>query len=212
MKSSVLVALGGAVVAIGCATLLTQALGESPAREHDAVTAAATPPATPVTPEVLRVRGEVAALRAQVAGLDARERGAPAPSEPPREPTREEKLAADEDLHAAYLAQVEDAYQRDPADPAWSASTTTRVWATIRELDFLRDAARSVECRSRSCRIEVDDDGTGVLHKNLPVFGQQFADILPVLSGRPVRGEDGRQRMVLYLMEADQRPPAAKVN
>jgi hypothetical protein len=213
MRSSRVIALAGAAVAFGCAALLYQTGEDAPARESSAVPAARG--TTTSETGLARVRGEVAALRAQVAGLD-KHASATAPSgeeaDPPRKLTRQELLAADEELHAAYIAKVEDTYERDPADPAWSVGTTSRVWETIRQMDFLRDAARSVDCRSHTCRIEVDDDGTGVLHKNLPVFGQQFADVLPVLAGRPVRGGDGHRRMILYLLEMDQRPPVEKIN
>jgi hypothetical protein len=213
MKSSGVVALGGAVVALGSAALLTLMAGDSPMLGPSATSdAPAGLAAGPPAPDLARMRGEVAALRAQVAGLDARaEGGATAGEEavPARALTQEEKLAADEELHAAYIAGVEETYGREPADPAWAASTTSRVWETVRQMDFMRDAARSVECRSHMCRMEVADDGTGSLHKNLPVFGQQFADVLPVMAGKPVRDEQGHQRMVLYLMEMDRRPPAA---
>jgi hypothetical protein len=33
-----------------------------------------------------------------------------------------------------------------------------------------------------------------------------------VLAGRPVRGSDGHMRMILYLLEMDQRPPVEKIN
>jgi hypothetical protein len=214
MKSSRVVALAGAVVAIGCALLLAEMARGSPARAPAAPSAEPEAPAGP-SGSATSERPGSAVARARTAGPEVGPQDRP-PAEEDREPAREltraEKQAADRQLHAAHIAHVKDAYEREPADPAWSASTTSRVWETIRQTDFVRDAARSVECRSRSCRVEVDDDGTGILHKHLPVFGQQFADVLPVMVGEPVRDEDGRGRMVLYLMEADQQPPAAEVD
>jgi hypothetical protein len=213
MKSSGVVALAGAVVAIGCAALLAEMARGSPAPAPAPVRAASGAPTVASGSAAPEQAGTAVVARAHAADVRPQDRPpAEKDDEPPRELTRAEKRAADRELHAAYIADVADAYEREPADPAWSASTTSRVWDTIRQTDFMRGAARAVECRSRSCRIEVDDDGTGVLHKHLPVFGQQFADVLPVMAGQPVRGEDGRERMVLYLMKADQQPPPDEVD
>jgi hypothetical protein len=212
MKSSYLVSIGGGVVALGCAALMFQTARETPDRgPAGSITAPrdGSQGDGAATSAMLQARGEPPALRVRAAGLDTGNDDSERVSsetEPGRKLGRAEKLSADAQLHAAYIAKVEDAYEREAADPGWSGSMTSRIWDTVSQMDVMRGATRAAECRSRSCRIEVDDDGSGTLHKNLPVFAQQFADVLPVMAGKPVRDESGRGRMILYLMEMDQRP------
>jgi len=151
------------------------------------------------------MQAQVSVLRAQVAGLKGELAERPAASEPAAEdqPALDERRAEGERNHAAHMAKIEDAFAREVVDPTWSSKTSSRVWTAINEMDVLRTAAREVECRSRTCRIEVSDDGTGELHKQLPLFAQQFADAMPRMSGKQVTDESGKAGMVLYLMSRE---------
>jgi hypothetical protein len=63
----------------------------------------------------------------------------------------------------------------------------------------LRSGAGGIDCRSQSCRVEIDNDGSGALQKALLTFLQQAADILPSMqAGRGTDGA-GRATMILYL-------------
>jgi hypothetical protein len=197
MKRSTLLWPGAAIVGLALVGLTRQIVLPSSASPRErATTAGPADRAGAASPaDTTRLRAEVAALRAQVAGLDQ----APAPEAEPVM-TEEERRAEDDRRHAAYMDRVEAGFEREAVDPTWSSSTATRVWSTIKQMDVIHAAARTVECRSKSCRIEVRDDGTGALHKGLPMFAQEFADAMPYMAGRQVQEPDGHAGMVLYLM------------
>lgn len=222
MKRSHLVWLSGAVVVLGCTALVIDLLvgsgtpGSDSASRSAGQTGSGAAASDVSATELARMRSQVAVLRAELAGLkgqvSAGQSAVEAKPEPEPPMTEEERRAEDERRHAAYMDEVEAAFGREPVDPAWASSTSSRVWAVIKDADIMRTAARGVECRAQSCRIDVDDDGTGALHKQLPLFAQQFADSMPRMAGRQVRDERGGTRMVLYLMGGESAPASSPKN
>lgn len=65
--------------------------------------------------------------------------------------------------------------------------------------DALRGKVRNLECRSRTCRVEIDDDRAGAVSKELPVFVQQLADTLPSTQADHIDDGNGHTTMVLYM-------------
>jgi hypothetical protein len=74
---------------------------------------------------------------------------------------------------------------------------------------MLRGFAHNVECRSQTCRIEIADDGTGILSRRLPFVALGLADVLPSVSTEPADPASGHGGMVLYM--SNQPPPVAAV-
>jgi len=60
-----------------------------------------------------------------------------------------------------------------------------------------------VECRSRTCRLELADDGSGKLGKILPVFAQQVGRELPSIAYDRIVDASGTATMVLYMARQD---------
>ncbi|WP_144436261.1 hypothetical protein [Lysobacter antibioticus] len=206
MKSSLLLWAACTVLgAVGLAAIHRPALESATSFQESATKAQArSQTASSDTARIERMQDQVTALQAQVAGLKHRSAHPQAPAEhsPVGVLSIDARRHAEQDArrHAAYIAGVQSAFQLERVDPAWASSTTSRVWNAIERTDAMREAAHDVQCRSSMCRIEVGDDGSGKLHKQLPLWAQQFADALPRMTGQVVEGRDGQSRMVLYLM------------
>lgn len=159
--------------------------------------------------ELRRMRAALDALQSQVSTLDARA-DAPAPVFVSKEQIRD-RAAADAQRHAAYVAGLQASFKLETVDPRWSTATASRVWDAINASEAMRGAARGVECRAHSCRIDIRDDGSGRVNKDLPLWSQQFTDVLPRMVGQTVVDQNGQSAMVLYLMGPQPAPvPAPK--
>lgn len=155
--------------------------------------------------ELRRMREQLAALHSQMAGV---QRSLAGRSDPVQ---LRERAEAGQRKHHAYLDALRRDFGRERADPAWSPAMTSRLWNAIRADETMREAARDVECRSTLCRIEIRDGGDLRLHKQLPLWSQQFADALPRTVAQYGAGADGGNEMVLYLLGPEPSPaPAAK--
>jgi hypothetical protein len=109
-----------------------------------------------------------------------------------------------------YMAGVAAAFRTEPMDPRWSSVTSFAIQTALAVTDHdLQTLARAVECRSRTCRVEMADDPSGKLAKLLPVFVQHVGQEL--LSSVVERIEDARgATMVIYLSRRDDtRAPAS---
>jgi hypothetical protein len=100
------------------------------------------------------------------------------PAQRPRTdpPDREER----EKANRSRLAGIEASFQREPNDAAWSASMTAAVRSAMpRANEALRNEIRSVECRSRPCRVVIGADGSESLRHALPLDAGHLAEALP---------------------------------
>jgi hypothetical protein len=122
----------------------------------------------------------------------------------------DQKRAIEEDSrrHAAYVAGLQSAFGQERVDPRWAPAATSRLWDAINHDDTMRGAMRNVECRATTCRVQVSDDGSGSVNKNLPLWSQQVSDLLPRMVGQSVVNARGQTETVLYLMAPD--PAAAR--
>ncbi len=214
MKLSRLVRVGGAVLVSGCLFLVYRLVADSRVRDPDRRSAIEKPvTAAGEASEVDRVKAQVSLLHAQVQGLKSQVAAQPSSAQEPEQTmTEEERRAEAERRHLAVVGEVEAAFEREPIDARWSAATSDRVLAAINKVEALRAASPAIECHSQTCRMEIGDDGSGALLKDFPLVVQQFADVLPRGVAKPVKAEDGRQRMVLFLMGPDRAQAATAKN
>lgn len=149
--------------------------------------------------DLQRMQAQVAALQSQISAINRRsdpaaQRGGASMADMRRQ------IAADEQRHAAYVAGLQASFRQEKVDPRWSTNATSRLWDAINQADAMRGAARNVECRASTCRIEIADDGTGRVNKSLPLWSQQLVDVLPRMVGQTVVNQNGQTETVLYLM------------
>jgi hypothetical protein len=132
--------------------------------------------------KVARLEQDVAVLRAEVASGGA--------SQP---------AGATAVLDRTQLAATEAAFRGEAMDPAWSAKMTEDVRAGLARGAIDHDAARSVECRSRSCRVELAARASGAAPQEIAPLLARLVPALPHAQAGEVDNADGRPTTVLYL-------------
>lgn len=65
--------------------------------------------------------------------------------------------------------------------------------------EAMQAAVHNVECRSRSCRLEIADDGAGTLAKSIPSLAFRLAETLPEMMSGQVEDGNGGSTTILYL-------------
>jgi hypothetical protein len=206
MKTISLTWIGGALLGLGGLAIFyhfdsdtRQIVSQSPSA-ISAQTGNDNPAPSPNTAdEIAALQAQIDKLRTQTAAQ--RLNG----NAPPVDPKR--AIEEDRQRHAAYVAGLQSAFGQERVDPRWAPAATSRLWDAINHNDTMRGAMRNVECRSSTCRIQVSDDGSGSVNKNLPLWSQQVTDLLPHMVGQSVVNANGHTETVLYLMAADPATP-----
>jgi hypothetical protein len=204
MRVSLAVALALAAAGIGYAVLHSYRLNRPAAAKTEAASAhakarAPVPHASPPNESaelaelrrtVARLGDEVAVMRAQASRGHVESGEPPDPMDPETEATlREERRAHIADLEANFVAE--------PRDSSWSSATYNAIVEAL-NANELRDAARSIECRSQTCRVEIVDKGpdtNGMIMRATRQLGQT----LPTVEWDHVDDGNGRRSKVLYL-------------
>lgn len=161
-------------------------------------------------PELAAIRQTVARLEAKVwADLPPAAAAEPtraAPEEHDRDPRKDpEAREQQRRQHHEYMAGVDAAFRKEPVDPGWSSATSLVVRDAIAADADLRTLARGMECRSRTCRVELADDGSGKLSEIVPMFTSQIGRDLPSMVAERI-DDGGTATMVLYLSRRDDAP------
>jgi hypothetical protein len=113
---------------------------------------------------------------------------------------RVELRAEDQRAERERADRLEAAFHAEGEDRAWAEATETSVRAALasgREFGALQ--ARSLVCRSRSCRLELFDDGSNELQTALPLLALRLASALPRISAAPLLREGESPALALYL-------------
>jgi hypothetical protein len=119
------------------------------------------------------------------------------------EMTREEEAGE----RQAWIATIDASFRKEVIDPTWSASTSSRIQSVLSSDDIGHMQADSIDCRSDSCRVELHDDASARLNKNMPIVALRLAGTLPNITADSVRRPDGGVSMVLYLSRQPQGAP-----
>ena len=158
--------------------------------------------------EVESLKIQLRSLRGQVQAQAARKEagGKNAPADPANTLTRAERRAKEEQRHREAMAQLESSFRSEAADAQWGPTVATTIAATLKAEEVGIGEARSIDCRSHTCRVELHDDGSGKLDPGL-------AELMPNLSGTlnrmyVNRADDpaGGKSVVLYLVRDEPVP------
>ena len=148
--------------------------------------------------EIESLRTDVEALRAQVAQLRAEGRAGSAHEEEVM-PSEEEQRAMWED----YVSSAEAGFNEEQTDARWATEFTATIQRQIANQPALRGTAKTVECHSKSCKVELRDDGSAAFATELPQLvdelGAQVSKVIFDLE----HDAQGRRTQVLYLSRAE---------
>lgn len=150
--------------------------------------------------EVALMRHELGRLRSQVEELHQNKQP-PVPAPPAEEATAEtaaEQRAASDQKWKEHMARLAESFEREPRDAHWSASTSQFVAGALGKEPALAALAGAVDCRSSTCRLELQHDDEGVVDKQLPLFLHNLGQTLPEAEADHAV-VDGKSRYTLYL-------------
>lgn len=153
--------------------------------------------------EMGALRGELrtTTLHTQLVDLAIR-RGDPvsdaAPSSSAAEPAAPSTPEEDHERTEAFIAQIAQSFQAEAADRQWSGKVEAEISAALNN-DHVKLNAKSVECRSKTCRLELEGNEPGAQMKGLPLVANHLAATLPSTMGHEESDGHGGTHMVLYL-------------
>lgn len=204
-RSHGLVAIVG-LLAIGTgaglyrAVRTTELASASPAGDRTGESSPAARGFTPQAAELIALRQELAVLKQQVRSqehrLDAVGEAPPAQSDAVAEvvtPAEQERRSRE------YMAGVASSFRNEPLDSAWSAAKTSLVQTALAADPALRQRVRSVECRSQTCRVELDDDAAGRPNGAVQTFLSALGRELPSTLAERVEQPGRPASTVLYV-------------
>jgi len=155
--------------------------------------------------ELEQLREQLHKVRAEVATLGLRiDRIVSMPKEPdstPADPASYANAVAQaEQADAQRLAASEAAFLNEQADVAWGQ----RAMAAVRDAfgqgnEALASQIGSIECRSRSCRVELGPAATDAVAHELPLILGHLSSLLPHATAGQVDQGNGLQSTLLYL-------------
>ena len=141
---------------------------------------------------------------ARQAALTSKSR--PEESQPDGAMDVEAQRAAAAERHHEYVTQVAQAFADEQLEMSWAARATSRLNATLDDDEALRGVARSVECRRQTCRVQIDDDGSGKLPDSVRTLVIGVIDVLPSMVAEHADQGNGRRQMVLYMTSQQHLP------
>lgn len=153
---------------------------------------------------LVELRQQVALLRREVADLRGKVSRLPGMDDvASRQPDLRTDPAALEEAQQAErmrIASTEAAFRNEQSDARWSQGTTASVQAALAQADeSMRSQVRSVECRSQSCRVEINAGAGAGPAQDLPLVIARLGQVLPHVTAGQVDQGDGRKATVLYM-------------
>jgi hypothetical protein len=168
--------------------------------------------------ELERLRGEIALLQAQMLALQDRmtEPRSPEAVVPKPEPelldpeTVRERQRASARRWKEHMAEVAASFEQEPRDRNFSTTKKAAVDRAIQNNPVLQKVTGDVDCRSRTCRVEIRDSKSPEVSKQLPALLQSVGPALRRAQADQVDGVNGEKTTMLYLTneEPGGQPPA----
>jgi hypothetical protein len=158
-------------------------------------------------PSVLALRQELAVLREELAELRKRPepRGVASavsvtgdtPNQPP--PLDPREMERQQEEWHGHMAEVEAAFHGEDRDPRWAADTKFAVDTAFRVDPSFAAKLRTVDCRSRTCRLELSDDGPEPMGDKLIPILAQLGSTLPKVKSDQIVAANGSKTLVLFM-------------
>jgi hypothetical protein len=150
--------------------------------------------------EVRALAADMAAMKSELAALrddkqtaqDNTERPAPAPK-------TAEQLQAE---HDEYMAGVERAFEQEPRDERWAQGTAQSLRQALESEPVMVAAMRGIECRSRSCRLELRDDGSAAFAEEFPLMMHDMGALLSEVRFSHAELSDGARLHIMYMTQS----------
>jgi hypothetical protein len=113
------------------------------------------------------------------------------------------RRAADLEQHREYMSSVAERFAAERIDSTWALQMSARIHAAFEDHPALQGLSHDIDCRARTCRVTIENDGSGRISTRLPTLALSVTDVLPSISAERVDQGNGRSAMVLYMSAAD---------
>lgn len=203
--------VAGSVLALGLAASVMAYRGfrATEHAEQRAMTVAAQAEVHRADPgaNVERLRSQVALMQGQLASLSERtadEKAPPPEAAPP--PVEEldpaelrERREADSRRWKEHMAEVAASFEQETLDRSFATTAKESVDKAISANPAIQATARKVDCRSRTCRVEIGDAKSATVEKQIPLLLNSLVRTLPRAQADYRDEENGQKTIVLYL-------------
>jgi hypothetical protein len=150
--------------------------------------------------QVAELERKLGVLTAHVATQKPDGAGAEEPRPATHEPVPfEEQVERDKVAWEKHIASVAAAFQAERRDPAWAGSTTSLLRARAGSDKVIGPTVKDIDCRSKTCRVELVDDQKGEFARKLPDFLKEVSNVFPMGQARTVDNPDGTKTLSVYL-------------
>jgi len=141
--------------------------------------------------EASGVRRELAELRSQIAAM---QEGRAAAQQ--LVPAAAEQAERDRELE---MQAVETRFQEEAIDAVWSEGASAAVLEALEDPETDALEIRSLDCRSKTCRVEIAEDESSDSAGMLPTFLMRLNEALPRTVASRIELADGSASTVLFL-------------
>lgn len=93
---------------------------------------------------------------------------------------------------------IDSMFREEPVDVGWSAQAAAAVRAAFASDATLAAHVHQVECRARTCRVEVAPEGTELVETNLSTIAMSLSGVLSHAATVPFSDADGRPSMLVF--------------
>jgi hypothetical protein len=93
---------------------------------------------------------------------------------------------------------IDSMFREEPIDAGWSAQAASAVRAAFASDATLAAYVQQVECRARSCRVEVAPEGTDFVEASLSTIAMSLSGVLSHAATVPLADAEGRPLMLVF--------------
>lgn len=116
----------------------------------------------------------------------------------PVDPAQQREKAAK--ARQAKLDALESSFRSESEDPGWSSATLAMLQTNVNNDEALRASTHHIECRSKTCRVEISDAGSnGKVSDSIVALMKQVSQTLPAISASRIDEGDGSSSMVIFM-------------
>lgn len=148
--------------------------------------------------EVESLRAEVEALRVLIGQQRAAGNARAAPEEDALPNEAEQQEIWDE-----YVSLAEAGFNEEPTDARWASELSATIQREIADQPALRGTTKALECRSRSCKVELRDDGSAAFSSQLPQLVDELGAQISSAIFDVVEDAQGGRTQVMYLSRSE---------
>jgi hypothetical protein len=98
-----------------------------------------------------------------------------------------------------HITEVATGFAGEGRDQRWANEAGSAIESALATSELKAFAVQSIDCRTKTCRVEVEDDGSAGASGALPQLALQIAGALPNIVTQRIERQSGRATVVLYM-------------